>query len=392
MKQCPNCQASVSDTAKFCMLCGFNIKKHEEEQTQTQQIFCPECGTKITMGTFCPECGYNVSADMSNQPMPTADAFGDDWISTIDAMTTADVEREEAAKREAEERERERIAAEEAERRAAEERERQRLAAEEAARREAARQEQIRLEALKTRRNALFAQKFQKNDGKIIFGSWQQSRANGISASGYGNGYCTVGSKKYYRSTINYKKKKLVGYADVSSTSYFEVEPIVWKILLETDDYALVVAEEVLDYRQFRESDIGNTSDYINSDLRKWLNGEFLNNAFTDQERSYIRTTEIQYNYDKIFIPSEEDYNKYSYQIRPEYSSYTGHRSTDGSYVSDYYSNSRTWWLRYSTTVSDNEPPTATYYGYGSPNVSSSKAYYCEGVVPMLYIDKTKLD
>ncbi|MBR2025327.1 MAG: zinc-ribbon domain-containing protein, partial [Clostridia bacterium] len=28
MKTCPNCNVSVSDTAKFCHKCRFNIKKY----------------------------------------------------------------------------------------------------------------------------------------------------------------------------------------------------------------------------------------------------------------------------------------------------------------------------------------------------------------------------
>jgi DNA-directed RNA polymerase subunit RPC12/RpoP len=57
MKTCPGCQAEVNDNAKFCIKCGFNIKKHEEEKAN-QEYFCPECGTKFSGEVFCPECGY----------------------------------------------------------------------------------------------------------------------------------------------------------------------------------------------------------------------------------------------------------------------------------------------------------------------------------------------
>ena len=66
MKNCPKCQASVSDTAKFCVKCGFNIKKYEEENAQ-REYFCAECGTKFSGGTFCPECGYDVSRDLTDE-------------------------------------------------------------------------------------------------------------------------------------------------------------------------------------------------------------------------------------------------------------------------------------------------------------------------------------
>ena len=62
MKNCPNCNANVSDTAKFCVSCGFNIREHEEKLNK--EYFCAECGTKFSGGTFCPECGYNVANDI----------------------------------------------------------------------------------------------------------------------------------------------------------------------------------------------------------------------------------------------------------------------------------------------------------------------------------------
>ena len=64
MKTCPKCQAMISDTAKFCVKCGFNIKKYEEENVQ-QEYFCPECGTKFSGGAFCPECGTSINGHLS---------------------------------------------------------------------------------------------------------------------------------------------------------------------------------------------------------------------------------------------------------------------------------------------------------------------------------------
>lgn len=78
MKNCPKCQASVSDTAKFCVKCGFNIRKFEEEN-EKKEYFCAECGTKFSGGTFCPECGYNIAKDLEggDAPAPAAsEPFG----------------------------------------------------------------------------------------------------------------------------------------------------------------------------------------------------------------------------------------------------------------------------------------------------------------------------
>ena len=62
MKECPKCKTQVLDTAKFCVKCGFNIKKYEEDNAKH---FCPECGTEFTGGYFCPECGYNIKEELN---------------------------------------------------------------------------------------------------------------------------------------------------------------------------------------------------------------------------------------------------------------------------------------------------------------------------------------
>ena len=76
MKTCPNCKSTVSDTAKFCVKCGFNIKKYEENAAQ--EHFCPECGTKFSGGSFCPECGTSIG----DQPCVGNESF--DSIGSFD--------------------------------------------------------------------------------------------------------------------------------------------------------------------------------------------------------------------------------------------------------------------------------------------------------------------
>jgi hypothetical protein len=88
MKTCPKCKSSVKETAKFCIKCGFNIKKYEEEQASEQEIFCPECGTKFSGGTFCPECGYDTSEDALEQRNAS---FNDEWLAGVSEITAQDV-------------------------------------------------------------------------------------------------------------------------------------------------------------------------------------------------------------------------------------------------------------------------------------------------------------
>ena len=57
MKQCPACNELLNESYNFCMKCGFNIKKYEEEN---RVKFCPNCGAKAAGGKFCVECGFNI--------------------------------------------------------------------------------------------------------------------------------------------------------------------------------------------------------------------------------------------------------------------------------------------------------------------------------------------
>lgn len=62
---CPNCNAELTDDAKFCENCGAEVP---------QTIFCPECGTKTsTQYVFCPSCGARLAEPEPEQaPEPAA--------------------------------------------------------------------------------------------------------------------------------------------------------------------------------------------------------------------------------------------------------------------------------------------------------------------------------
>lgn len=96
MKQCPKCNASISDTAKFCTKCGTNIKKFEEENSTGS--FCPECGTRVTQGEFCPECGYKIGESKGTTQSESDDIFGDAWLSGIASSLDVDVKKQKTEK------------------------------------------------------------------------------------------------------------------------------------------------------------------------------------------------------------------------------------------------------------------------------------------------------
>ena len=89
MKNCPKCNAQVKDDVKFCNFCGFNIKKHEEENAQAvQSEFCPECGAKISEGAFCPECGYKLGKEEKKKKAEPLFDFSEDTAKYADETSS----------------------------------------------------------------------------------------------------------------------------------------------------------------------------------------------------------------------------------------------------------------------------------------------------------------
>ena len=63
--------------------------------------------------------------------------------------------------------------------------------------------------------------------------------------------------------------------------------PIVWRILKKEDGCFLVISENALDCRPFHGA-VG-LCNWTSCDLRNWLNGEFLETAFSPEEKEMIR-------------------------------------------------------------------------------------------------------
>ena len=106
---------------------------------------------------------------------------------------------------------------------------------------------------------------------------------------------------------------------------YFKVEPIKWKVIEEDNDKLFLFSKLLLDNHIFDN----NSNDYSLSSIRIWLNNDFYNKAFTDNEKSLITSKTIDteknvyepYGYkvlsesliDKIFLLSKDDITNKSY-------------------------------------------------------------------------------
>ena len=201
---------------------------------------------------------------------------------------------EEALRKEAEEKVRQDLLREKMEKEA-----RERILAEEKARREA--------EA-----RARFAPRV---DGKYVyFGEYPQSEVRDLGL---------VGRLKSQQPTEGIVALDGKRYA-LAKDRYFLFEPIKWRILKKEGHEALLVSDALLDARRFG----AGSNNYAHSEVRAWLNGEFLKMAFPSGGEHIIASTvdnsaattqspsnpcACENTSDRVFLLSYQDYRNASY-------------------------------------------------------------------------------
>ncbi|MBR4313874.1 MAG: hypothetical protein IKP66_03085 [Lachnospiraceae bacterium] len=86
-------------------------------------------------------------------------------------------------------------------------------------------------------------------------------------------------------------------------------EPIEWIVLDKKGDEYLLLSKYVLDYHQFQNTKVeGKSVSWNDSDIRRWANTEFLDNAFSESEQKNIMQSTIDNtNNDYYSLKSTED-------------------------------------------------------------------------------------
>ncbi len=185
-------------------------------------------------------------------------------------------------------------------------------------------------------------------------------------------------------------------------------EPIEWIVLDVKDDAAFLVSSTALFYAHY-QPDLKISSNWGNSDLRKNLNQNFYNQAFTEEEQGAILTATVDNSYkqgykggfsggedtkDKVFILSFQEVLTY---FPTEYSRCclpsTTARNSRGKYFNNYGKHEGSpyciWWTRSpgvtefdscSEVMSFNQD--GTYFEYTGVNFENA-------VRPAIYIDLT---
>ncbi len=244
-------------------------------------------------------------------------------------------------------------------------------------------------------------------DGKtILFGTYPQTiKADNVTITDTTNdkGYFLGSDGEWYAKVV----AKLLGLGckfsnsatvEAKKTYYFKVEPIKWRILSENNGKAILMCDSIISNHRFN---VRFNNNYEKSEIRRWLNEEFLGTAFDEAQRNLILTTTVDNSVastgeeenkyacndtlDKIFLPSYSEVADIEVEERKMQTS--DYSRAIGAYTNgdpdDCYGNGW-WWLR---SPDDSDGGYACDVDYsGDADCTSDVDHSGHGVVPALQI------
>ena len=167
-------------------------------------------------------------------------------------------------------------------------------------------------------------------------------------------------------------------------------EDMEWIILDKSDDKILVISRYILpDGRPFNDVvDLKTGSTWERCTLRTWLNKDFYDAAFSEEEKAAIVTTQVDnyrftsgeddphnYTYDNVFCLSNEEYKNYMSDLPTE--------AKDGRFYA--VNSSYAWWLR--THAEGDDGLLYTMYYHNGVKKEGKHNYEMIGIRPALSID-----
>ncbi len=128
-----------------------------------------------------------------------------------------------------------------------------------------------------------------------------------------------------------------------------EKAPIVWDVLKEEGDKMLVLSHKCLEYRVFNDGQ--KRANWEKSELRRWLNDEFISEAFNADECKQILLTKVKEKRvkateDRVFVLSEEEFNLVGRDNRSAFPTAYARRQYSDKLGRPYNEPYSFWWLR----------------------------------------------
>lgn len=181
-------------------------------------------------------------------------------------------------------------------------------------------------------------------------------------------------------------------FGSYPQTAAGESQPIVWRVLDVRDGRALIITENLIDYKRFNEKLTEVT--WEECSLRQWLNGEFMTKAFgstrlarvvpvTNRNGSVPPTGYAPFNptRDQVFALSAEEAERYfgSKEDMVAHTTDYAHRKKF-----DYDDRSDDWWLR--SSCADKRHAVCVDHSGGVKKSGCDVNYYNVGVRPVLWL------
>jgi len=195
---------------------------------------------------------------------------------------------------------------------------------------------------------------------------------------------CPVGKikKKHERKALpkNYETVTFGRYMQDADGE--TLTPLSWRVLEKRGDMTLLITEKVVDHQQFAANE---SNDWETSDIRKWLNTEFADRAFDEQEKQQIGEVTKG---ERIFLLDFDEYLEYfpsPDDARAEYTDYTRSKAYVGTVREPY----AFWWLRAPNSDDDWDEDSNVYLYHVCNNGTLNpfeRAEYRDGVRPVLWV------
>lgn len=178
-------------------------------------------------------------------------------------------------------------------------------------------------------------------------------------------------------------------------------EAVEWIVVEQKGWSWLLVSKQALDCQQYNTAASDVT--WEDSSVRKWMNGEFLNAAFSADEQLLIKDSEVSASgnpafevsagndtTDKVFLLSVKEAGKYFDSDAARMCEPTAYASSKNLYKSNSFSNENIdttcrWWLR---TPGDSQSDAAVVYVNGAVGNAGRNVDYKQcGIRPAVWID-----
>ena len=274
--------------------------------------------------------------------------------------------------------------------------ERRRKAAEEAeaARRKAAEEAEAEAQLEADKVIAAFMAKQNRIDAASISGSGEYSYSRALKALQTKPRVLQIASEKQPKLVPSYRGFVTIPFGRYPQASKNKNAPIEWLVLKIDGSRALLISKYALDCRQYNTSRANVT--WETCKLRKWLNGKFLNAAFSESERAMIPSVTVSADKnpsystspgnsttDQVFLLSITEVNKYFSSHRARQCQGTAYCYAQGA---DKANNGNCWWWLRSPGNNSNYAAFVDYDGcvYGSGYYVTYDEY---AVRPALWIN-----